>query len=113
MPDDKTKDIDYSYTDVADSGVVEEQIITPSTLENIDYAFYEFFNNQLNVFSTTNEGFKKVPIFWVTPERSYSRKLRQLRDENGMVIYPLMTMERKSINKDRSKRTKYYIFQTI
>jgi len=108
MPDNETKDINYSYTDVEDPGVVEEQIITPSTLENIDYAFFEFFNNQLNVFSTTNEGFKKVPIFWVTPERSFSRKMRQLRDENGMVIYPLMTMERKAINKDRSKRTKYY-----
>lgn len=108
MPDNKQKDIDYSHTGVADSSVIEEQIITPSTLENIDFAVYDFFEENLDISANTNQGFKKVPIFWVTPERSFARKLRDLRDDNGMVIYPLMTIERKSMNKDRAKRGKYY-----
>jgi len=108
MPDNKQKDIDYSYTGVADPSVIEEQIITPSTLENIDFAVYDFFEENLDISANTNQGFKKVPIFWVTPERSFARKLRDLRDDNGMVIYPLMTIERKSMNKDRAKRGKYY-----
>ena len=108
MPDNKQKDIDYSYTGVTDPNVIEEQIITPSTLENIDFAVYDFFEENLDISANTNQGFKKVPIFWVTPERSFARKLRDLRDDNGMVIYPLMTIERKSMNKDRAKRGKYY-----
>jgi len=108
MPDDKKKDINYSYTGVKDPSVIDEQIITPSTIENIDFAVHDFYDKGLNIFSNTNEGFKKVPIFWVTPERSFARKFRDLRDDNGMVIYPLMTIERKSINKDRAKRGKYY-----
>jgi len=108
MPDNKQKDIDYTYTGVENPKVIEEQIITPSTIENIDFSVHDFFDNNLNMSTRTNEGFKKVPIYWVTPERSFARKLRELRDNNGMVIYPLITIERKGINKDRAKRGKYY-----
>lgn len=107
MPHDKDKP-DYSYTDVEDASIINEQIIPPSTFENIDFAVYEFFDDSLNISATTSDGFKKVPLFWVTPERSYARKFRDLRDNNGMVIYPLITVERQGINKDRSKRGKYY-----
>ena len=41
--DDKIKDINYSYTGVDEPEHVEEQVLMPSTLENIDYAVYDFF----------------------------------------------------------------------
>jgi len=62
MPPD-IKDIDYKYTKVDDPSVIEEQIFLPSTLENIDYAMYDFFQG-LNISTTTNEGFKPVPVSW-------------------------------------------------
>jgi len=108
MPDNEKKNIDYFYTEVGDPGVIEEEVITPSTLENIDFAVHDFFDKEMNVFTSTNEGFKKVPVYWVTPERSFARKFQELRDVNGMVIYPLMTIERANINKDRAKRGKFF-----
>mgnify|MGYP003112509031 CR=1 FL=1 len=104
----RDKKPDYSFTGVEDPSIIHEQVITPSTLENVDFAVYEYFDQIVNISSTTSDGFKKVPLFWVTPERSFARKFRALRDDNGMVIYPLVTMERKGINKDKAKRGKYY-----
>jgi len=115
MPPD-VKDIDYKYTEVEDPSVIKEQIFLPSTLENIDYAVYGFLQN-LNVSTTTNEGFKPVPISWVGAERAYNRKDRNWTDDEtfikksddlGAVIYPVVTVERKGIVKDRTKRGKLY-----
>ena len=35
----------------------------PSTLETIDYAMYDWIQKQMDIFCTTNKGFKKVPLF--------------------------------------------------
>jgi hypothetical protein len=108
MPDDKPKNIDYSYTEIEDPSSIDEQLVMPSSIENIDFSIHDYFQKELSISANTNQGFKKVPIFWVTPERSFARKFRDLRDDNGMVVYPLMTLERTNINKDRAKRGKYY-----
>ena len=115
MPPD-IKDIDYKYTKVDDPSVIEEQIFLPSTLENIDYAIYDFFQD-LNISTTTNEGFKPVPVSWVGSERAYNRKDRNWTDDEtfimksdelGAVIYPTITIERKGIVKDRTKRGTFF-----
>jgi len=115
MPPD-IKDIDYKYTKVEDPSVVEEQVFLPSTLENIDFAIYDFLQN-LNISSTTNEGFKPVPISWVGSERAHNRKDRSWTDDEtfimksdnlGAVIYPTITIERKGMTKDRTKRGKVF-----
>ena len=111
MPPD-IKDINYKYTKVDDPSVIEEQVFLPSTLENIDYAMYNFFQ-KLNISTTSNEGFKPVPVSWVGAERAYNRKDRNWTDDEtfvmksddlGAVIYPAITLERKGIVKDRAKR---------
>tara|TARA_Y100000593_G_C4310994_1_gene338321 strand:- start:201 stop:1109 length:909 start_codon:yes stop_codon:yes gene_type:complete len=115
MPPD-IKDIDYKYTKVEDPSVVEEQVFMPSTLENIDFAVYDFLQD-LNISTTTNEGFKPVPVSWVGAERAYNRKDRNWTDDEtfimksddlGAVIYPAITIERKGIVKDRTKRGKIF-----
>ena len=115
MPPD-IKDIDYKYTKVKDPSVIEEQVFMPSTLENIDYAVYDFLQD-LNITTRTNEGFKPVPVSWVGSERAYNRKDRNWTDNEtfimksddlGAVIYPAITVERKGIIKDRTKRGKLY-----
>jgi len=110
--DDKTKDINYSYTETKEPSRVEEQVFMPSTLENIDFAVYDFFQN-LNISANSNEGFRPVPISWVGVERAYNRKDRNWSDDEtfimksddtGVAIYPAITIERLSIVKDRTRR---------
>jgi hypothetical protein len=114
--DDKIKNINYSYTGVDDPEKIEEQIILPSTLENIDYSVYDFFQN-LNISTDSNEGFRSVPISWVGIERAYNRKDRNWTDDEtyimksddlGAVIYPAITIERKNFTKDRTRRGQIY-----
>lgn len=84
-------------------------LVSPSVIENVDYAFFDWVDNQLNLFCTTKEGFKKTPVLWVSPERSYQIKSnRELRDINGALIPPFITVERTSINKDQKDKGVYF-----
>jgi|TARA_R110000796_G_scaffold203104_2_gene319462 hypothetical protein len=95
----------YSYTNADDPTIIKEEILMPSTIENIDTAVFEFLNEKLNIFSTTNKGWNKVPIVWVSAERSFQIKnSRKLRDKRGLFKLPVITLERKNINKDMSKK---------
>ena len=61
------------------------------------------------MFCSTNNGFKKVPFIWAGAERAFQIKHnRELRDVNGWLIYPIMSMERTGITKDLAKRGAYY-----
>jgi len=83
--------------------------IQPSTLETVDYALYDFLNDRLNNFNNSNDGWKKVPIIWTTAERSFlSKNNKDLRDKDGTINLPLLTIERTSIAKDLNKKGAYY-----
>ncbi len=72
-----------------------------STLETIDGAMLDFLGKDLDLFVTTNEGFKRVPPLWVTAERAYQVKNdKDLRDDEGTLILPLMTLSRTNVTKD-------------
>ena len=78
--------------------------ISPSTIETIDYAFYNWLDKTMDIHSRSEEGWKKVPITWISAERVHQIKSnKDIRDSSGMIKLPLMTIERKSINKDPSK----------
>ena len=82
--------------------------IMPSTLETIDLAMYQWLDETLNVFATTNRGWNKVPLIWVSAERAFQIKSdKDLRDEFGVLKLPLMTVERSSIVKDPSRKGIY------
>lgn len=75
----------------------------PSTIETIDTAFLKYVQS-LNLHSQTNKGFAPVPIIWVGAERTYQLKNDlTLRDSEGLLKIPLITVERKDIVKDASK----------
>jgi len=77
-----------------------------SELEDIDYALFRFVDENLNISTNTNKGFKKVPVVWAGSERAHSIKNTNLdRDKIGMVKYPIITIERSSVNKNIKKRT--------
>ena len=80
-----------------------------STIETIDLAMYDYLNERLNLHAPTNEGFKKVPIIWTSAERSFQVKNnKDIRDSNGVLIKPVITIERTEVRKDLSKKGKVY-----
>ena len=52
----------------------KEYEMMPSNLETIDQAFYRWVDERLNVFATTNRGWEKVPLLWVSAERAFQVK---------------------------------------
>lgn len=79
--------------------------LEPSTIENIDLAMYKWLDEGLNLFTNTNNGWKKVPIIWILGERTHQIKHnRDLRDTQGTFILPVITLERTGMNKDFNKK---------
>tara|TARA_R100000008_G_scaffold82331_1_gene66517 strand:- start:742 stop:1623 length:882 start_codon:yes stop_codon:yes gene_type:complete len=82
--------------------------LSPSTLEDVDYALYEFINDELNIYSETNRGFKKVPVMYSVPERAYQIKNDpNLRPNGRTLLYPLISILKTSINQDPAKKGRY------
>jgi hypothetical protein len=84
-------------------------VFEPSQIENVDLAVYNWVNEELDLYSSTNRGWKKVPVIWVTGERSWQVKNnKDLRDSNNNFILPVITVERTEISKDKDKKGKYW-----
>ena len=77
-----------------------EIILQPSTLETIDTAIFKLINEGFDLHTSTNNGFKKVPILWVSPERAVNSKDKDIRDDQGKIKFPLISIERSSLSKD-------------
>ena len=115
MPhEDKFRDLPSEPASLKDPQGLRELSFAPSTLETIDYSIYDYINDKVNFHVTTNKGFEKVPIIWVSSERSFQIKDRkELRDGEGSIIMPVITIERASVTKDLSKRGSRYGDQFI
>lgn len=80
---------------------LKEIAIMPSTLETIDSALYKWLDEELDIFSTTNKGWSKVPVIWAGSERSHQIKSdKELRDSSGVLKLPIVTVSRESVVKD-------------
>ena len=76
----------------------------PSTIETIDSSVLKYFES-LDLFSDTNEGWKKVPIVWGTAERAYQvKKNKDIRDKQGMLKLPIISIRRTSVTKDMASK---------
>ncbi len=102
LPDDfdfaqlPSKDNDYTLKEIG---------MLSSTIESIDYAITSWLKEDLNLSARTNSGYTKVPVFWQSPERSFQIKDdRSLRDENGAIILPVVSIERTGIEKDPNRK---------
>lgn len=88
---------------------VTDLVFEPSQIENIDLAVYNWVNEDLNLFCSTNKGWNKAPVIWVSGERSWQVKNnRDLRDGNNNFILPVITIERTEISKEKDKKGKYW-----
>ena len=106
----KNQQKDYSYTDVEDTSIIKEEIpFQESTLETIDTAMFRWVNEEMDIFARTSSDFKKVPVLWVSAERAYQIKRNKgLRDQDGALILPLITVERSSVVKSLTKKGTVY-----
>ena len=88
-----------------ESDIIREELVQPSTLESIDEAMLKWLEQELNIFTNTNKGWKKVPVLWIAPERTFQIKHnKELRDGAGSLILPIITLERTSVTKSLSKK---------
>ena len=78
---------------------------TPSTIETVDYALYDYVNETLDLQVTGRDGWEKVPIIWASAERAFQIKNNpDYRDNEGAIIFPAITVERTSVSKDLNRR---------
>jgi hypothetical protein len=79
--------------------------IKPSTLENIDFALFNWVDKEVNPMCKSNDGFKKVPVIWTSAERTFQVKnYKDLRDKDGTLITPYISVERGTVSKKMSKK---------
>lgn len=79
--------------------------LEPSKIETVDFALYEWVDKTMDIHSNTNRGFKKTPVIWVSGERSFQIKNRkELRDAEGSLIFPVISVERSGITKNPTRR---------
>lgn len=77
----------------------------PSTIESVDHALFDWLTNTMHINSETFEGWKQVPVLWVTAERAVqSKQSSTLRDDDGMLILPIATIERTGVQKDVTRK---------
>ena len=88
---------------------LEEVGMLASRIEDIDYAITSWLKEDLDLSTVTNEGHKRVPVLWQTPERAFQIKnnhdLRHPVDDGGGVItLPVISIERTAITKDPAQK---------
>jgi hypothetical protein len=72
-----------------------------SEIEDIDFAVYDFVDKGMALQTKTNKGFERVPVIWAAAERANNVKNTDIkRTKDGMVIFPIITIERSSITRD-------------
>jgi len=77
-----------------------------STLEDIDFAMFNFVDQIMNLSTKTNKGFEKVPVVWAGAERAHSIKDDDInRGISGMATLPIIAIERETVKKSIDKRT--------
>tara|TARA_Y100000296_G_scaffold78390_1_gene101033 strand:- start:48 stop:923 length:876 start_codon:yes stop_codon:yes gene_type:complete len=100
------KNFDFAMLPTGEDAVTLKEIgMLESSIENIDYAIMSWIKEDLIISTRTNEGFVKTPILWQVPERSYQVKHKKdLRDDDGALKLPLISVERTGITKDPARK---------
>ena len=74
-----------------------------SSLETIDTGLLNYIDKELNLHTNTNRGLLKVPVLWLSAERTHQIKNdRSYRDPIGKLQLPIITIERTEVNKDKT-----------
>tara|TARA_R110002074_G_scaffold396677_2_gene586312 strand:+ start:2743 stop:3657 length:915 start_codon:yes stop_codon:yes gene_type:complete len=89
----------------ASKATLKEIGMLSSTIETIDYAMVSWLKEDLKLSAVTNEGNRKVPVLWQTPERSFQIKnAKELRDDDGALKLPVISIQRTAMTKDPNRK---------
>jgi hypothetical protein len=92
-------DLGYSSEDIP-----EDFSIPPCTIEDVDRALFNFFNEEIPLFYKRKKAMKRVPIIFATGERfAILARKRPLRDKTGAIILPLVSILRSGIDQANAK----------
>ena len=93
---------------MTETKIPEKIYFEPSTIENIDKSVLDYVKGtQLR--STTNEGFKEVPVMWGTSERSFvSKGEKSIRDAQGMLKLPIISIRRTGFSKPLASKGAFH-----
>ena len=81
---------------------------SPSKIETIDGAFLNYVEG-LNIHCTTINGWEKIPVIWASAERAYQIKNnKEIRDKNGSLIPPIISIERTTTTKSPEEKGSYW-----
>lgn len=84
-----------------DTATLQEIEVMPSTIETIDQSVFYWVDEELDLSTETNEGFKKTPVIWVGSDRAFQIKhKKEMRDDNSSLVFPIITIERTGLTKD-------------
>lgn len=84
---------------------IEDKPFPPSTIETIDSAMYKFLDETLDINCVTSTGFREVPVIWSSAERTYQSKAdSRIRDRDGSLVLPLITVDRVGVTKDPARK---------
>jgi len=92
-----------------DNFTLKEIGLLASRIEDIDYAMVSWLKEDLDLSTLTNEGYKRTPVLWQTPERAFqikSNKDLRVPDDHssGAITLPVVTIERTGITKDPTRK---------
>ena len=91
-------DSDFFNTTLLDPPSFDENIES-LTLEDVDRAIFDFIDKKLNIQTNADNILKKVPVIFAAGERwALVRQRKALRDENGTIILPLISVRRTEID---------------
>lgn len=75
--------------------------VPPVGVEDVDRSLFNLFDKELQIFVTTDNGVKKVPVIFSSGEKwAMIKKGKAIRDNQGSLILPLITIGRNTIQQN-------------
>jgi len=95
----KNRTDSFSSTTGNEGANIPEDLEIPScTVEDVDRALFDLFNNQLPFTYKHKEGTRSAPVIFATGERfAVLRRKKPLRDKSGALILPLVSIMRTGV----------------
>jgi hypothetical protein len=86
------------------TGLISDRVIPSSGIEDVDRAIFNAFDKEMQFLVGTRDDVKKAPVIFASGEKwALLKKGTALRDKNGTLILPLITIVRGEISQDISK----------
>lgn len=83
--------------------VANDFVIPSCGIEDVDRAVFKLFDEELPFQYETDDGLKRIPVVFATGERAFIlRRDEPLRDRQGALVLPVISIMRNSIEQDVS-----------